>query len=51
MLILATMMLPEEVLAVPLSVLLADLPLLHVSLVGSLVGMIVPVAAWGSPSW
>ncbi|MGW3379914.1 carbohydrate ABC transporter permease [Streptomyces albogriseolus] len=46
-LILATMMLPEEVLAVPLSVLLADLPLLHVSLVGSLVGMIVPVAAWG----
>ncbi|CAM5714767.1 Cellobiose transport system permease protein OS=Streptomyces albaduncus OX=68172 GN=FHS32_005520 PE=3 SV=1 [Streptomyces griseoloalbus] len=50
-LILATMMLPEEVLAVPLSVLLADLPLLHVSLVGSLVGMIVPVAAGGSPSW
>ncbi|MEU2992972.1 hypothetical protein ACPCAJ_35130 [Streptomyces griseoincarnatus] len=46
-LILATMMLPEEVLAVPLSVLLADLPLLHVGLVGSLVGMIVPVAAWG----
>ncbi|WSB47736.1 carbohydrate ABC transporter permease [Streptomyces cellulosae] len=46
-LILATMMLPEEVLAVPLSVLLADLPLLHVSVVGSLVGMIVPVAAWG----
>ena len=43
-LILATMMLPEEVLAVPLSVLLADLPLLHVNLVGSLAGMIVPLA-------
>ncbi|MEV6110389.1 carbohydrate ABC transporter permease [Streptomyces sp. NPDC051940] len=45
--ILATMMLPEEVLAVPLSVLLADLPVIHVSLVGSLFGMIVPIAAWG----
>lgn len=45
--VLATMMLPEEVLAVPLSVLLADLPLVHISLVGSLAGMIVPVAAWG----
>lgn len=45
--VLATMMLPEEVLAVPLSVLLADLPVVHISLVGSLAGMIVPVAAWG----
>ncbi|WP_031487505.1 carbohydrate ABC transporter permease [Streptomyces bicolor] len=45
--ILMTMMLPEEVLAVPLSVLLADLPVLHINLVGSLVGMIVPVAGWG----
>ncbi|MFC5955577.1 hypothetical protein ACFP51_14120 [Streptomyces pratens] len=45
--VLATMMLPEDVLAVPLSVLLADLPVVHISLVGSLAGMIVPVAAWG----
>ncbi|MFD0573383.1 carbohydrate ABC transporter permease [Kitasatospora gansuensis] len=41
LLILSTMMLPEEVLAIPLSLVLSDL-----SLIGSLWGMIVPVGAW-----
>lgn len=45
-LILATLMLPEEILAIPLSLVLGDLPLLHVSITGSLLGMIVPVGAW-----
>lgn len=45
--ILATMMLPEEVLAIPLSLVLADVPIVHVNLIGSLAGMIVPIAAWG----
>ncbi|WP_435747496.1 carbohydrate ABC transporter permease [Microbacterium sp. PMB16] len=44
--ILATMMLPDEILALPLSILLADLPLLHINLMGSLAGMIVPIGAW-----
>lgn len=47
LLILSTMMLPEEILAIPLSLVLADVPVLGVNLIGSLVGMIVPVAAWG----
>ena len=47
LLILSTMTLPEEVLAIPLSLVLGDLPVIHVSILGSLVGMIVPVAAWG----
>ncbi|MEV4517088.1 carbohydrate ABC transporter permease [Dactylosporangium sp. NPDC049525] len=46
LLILSTMMLPEEILAIPLSLVLADVPVVHVNLVGSLVGMIVPVGAW-----
>jgi multiple sugar transport system permease protein len=45
--ILATMMLPEEVIAIPLSVVLSDLPLLHVNLIGSYAGMILPLGAWG----
>ncbi|MET7759421.1 carbohydrate ABC transporter permease [Streptomyces sp. NPDC005389] len=44
--ILATLMLPEEILAIPLSVILADLPVVHIDLIGSLAGMIVPVGAW-----
>lgn len=44
--ILATMMLPEEILALPLSILLADLPILHINLTGTLAGMIVPLGAW-----
>ena len=45
--ILFTMMLPEEVLAIPLSLVLSDVPIVHVDLIGSLAGMIVPVTAWG----
>jgi multiple sugar transport system permease protein len=45
-LILSTMMLPEEILAIPLSLVLADVPVIHVNLVGTLAGMIVPVGAW-----
>lgn len=44
--ILATMMLPDEILALPLSILLADLPVLHINLMGTLAGMIVPIGAW-----
>ncbi|MFC7535108.1 carbohydrate ABC transporter permease [Actinoplanes sp. GCM10030250] len=46
LLILSTMMLPEEILAIPLSLVLADVPVVHVNLIGTLAGMIVPVAAW-----
>ncbi|MFG2044828.1 carbohydrate ABC transporter permease [Dactylosporangium sp. NPDC048998] len=46
LLILSTMMLPDEILAIPLSLVLADVPVVHVNLIGSLVGMIVPVGAW-----
>ena len=45
--ILATMMLPEEVLAIPLSLVLSDVPLLHISLIDTHWGMIVPIVAWG----
>ncbi|WP_020525362.1 carbohydrate ABC transporter permease [Catelliglobosispora koreensis] len=54
LLILATMMLPEEVIAVPLSVVLADVPPfgivdpgMRVNLTNSYLGMILPVGAWG----
>jgi multiple sugar transport system permease protein len=54
LLILATMMLPEEVIAIPLSVVLSDVPPfgmispgLRVNLIGSYAGMILPVGAWG----
>jgi multiple sugar transport system permease protein len=47
LLILSTMMLPEEILAIPLSLVLADVPVVHVNLIGSLAGMIIPVGAWG----
>jgi len=46
LLILSTLMLPEEVLAIPLSLVLADVPVIGVNLVGSLLGMIIPVGAW-----
>src|SRR3954469_12887894 len=45
LLILSTMMLPEEILAIPLSLVLADVPVIHVNLIGSLAGMTVPLAA------
>ncbi|MFI6321822.1 carbohydrate ABC transporter permease [Nonomuraea sp. NPDC050556] len=44
--ILATLMLPEEILAIPLSLILSDLPVLHINLIGTLAGMIVPLGAW-----
>ena len=47
LLILSTMMLPEEVIVIPLSVVLKDLPPLHLDLIGSYAGMILPVGAWG----
>jgi multiple sugar transport system permease protein len=47
LLILSTMMLPEEILVIPLAGVLADVPLVGVNLTGSLIGMIVPVGAWG----
>jgi multiple sugar transport system permease protein len=47
LLILATMMLPEEILAIPLAVVLSDLPVLHLNLTDTLAGMIVPIVAWG----
>jgi multiple sugar transport system permease protein len=46
LLILSTLMLPEEILAIPLSLVLADVPVVHVNLIGTLAGMIIPVAAW-----
>lgn len=45
--ILSTMMLPEEILAIPLSLVLADVPVLGINLIGTLAGMIVPLGAWG----
>lgn len=45
--VLATLMLPEEILAIPLSVILSDLPVVHFNLIGTLAGMIVPLGAWG----
>ncbi|MEZ7130040.1 carbohydrate ABC transporter permease [Nonomuraea sp. AD125B] len=47
LLMLATMMLPEEIIAIPLSLVLADLPVLHLNLIGTYAGMILPVGAWG----
>ncbi len=44
--ILSTMMLPEEVIAIPLYLVLGDLPLLHVSLLNSYLGMIFPLVGW-----
>ncbi|NAZ84066.1 ABC transporter permease subunit [Kineococcus sp. R8] len=47
LLFLLTMMLPEEVIAIPLSQVISDVPLLGVSLKGSPLGVILPVATWG----
>ncbi|WP_240196988.1 carbohydrate ABC transporter permease [Nonomuraea lactucae] len=47
LIMLATMMLPEEIIAIPLSLVLSDLPLLNVDLIGTYAGMILPVGAWG----
>ena len=47
LLILLTMMLPEEVIAIPLSLVVGDLPGLGVSLKGTVLGVILPVGIWG----
>lgn len=46
-LFLLTMMLPEEVIAVPLSLVIGDLPVLGTNLRGTVFGVILPVAMWG----
>jgi multiple sugar transport system permease protein len=46
LLILSTMMLPEEVIAIPLYLVLGKLPLFNVSLLNTYAGMILPVAGW-----
>ena len=52
LLILTTMMLPEEILAIPLSLVLADVPIVHVNLIGTLRRDDRPGRARGpSPSW
>lgn len=45
-LILSTMMLPEEVIAIPLFMVLGNLPLLNLSLQNTYLGMILPVVGW-----
>ncbi|MEU7899364.1 carbohydrate ABC transporter permease [Nonomuraea sp. NPDC049152] len=47
LIMLATMMLPEEIIAIPLSLVLADMPVIHANLINSYAGMILPVGAWG----
>ncbi|MEU4228197.1 MULTISPECIES: carbohydrate ABC transporter permease [unclassified Nonomuraea] len=47
LIMLATMMLPEEIIAIPLSLVLADMPIIHADLIGTYAGMILPVGAWG----
>jgi multiple sugar transport system permease protein len=49
LLILSTMMLPEEILAIPLSIALSDVVpggVVHIDITNSLIGMIVPLGAW-----
>jgi multiple sugar transport system permease protein len=46
-LILMTMMLPEEIIGVPLALVLGDLPLLGLSLKGTVLAVILPVGIWG----
>ena len=45
-LVLSTMMLPEEVIAIPLYMVLGNLPLLNLSLHNTHLGMILPVVGW-----
>jgi multiple sugar transport system permease protein len=47
LIVLASMMMPEEVVAIPLSVVLNDLPLFHISLINTYAGLILPLGAWG----
>ncbi|WP_329429953.1 carbohydrate ABC transporter permease [Streptosporangium sp. NBC_01495] len=45
--ILSTMMLPEEVIAIPLSLVIGDLPVLGLDLRGTVLGVILPLGGWG----
>lgn len=47
LLFLLTMMLPEEVIAIPLAQVIGQLPLIGISLRGTPWGVILPVAVWG----
>lgn len=47
LLFLLTMMLPEEVIAIPLAQIIGDLPVVGISLRGTVFGVILPVAVWG----
>ena len=47
MMFLMTMMLPEEVIAIPLSIVLGDMPLLGINLKGTVFAIILPVGIWG----
>lgn len=46
LLVLSTMMMPEEVIAIPLYLVLSDVPPFGVSLLNSYAGLILPVAGW-----
>ncbi|MGX1472600.1 UNVERIFIED_CONTAM: multiple sugar transport system permease protein [Streptomyces canus] len=47
MLFMMTLMLPEEVIAIPLSLVLGDVPVVHLDLKGTVWGVILPLGAWG----
>ncbi|MES5819949.1 carbohydrate ABC transporter permease [Streptomyces sp. RG80] len=47
MLFMMTLMLPEEVIAIPLSLVLGDVPVIHLDLKGTVWGVILPLGAWG----
>jgi multiple sugar transport system permease protein len=47
MLFMMTLMLPEEVIAIPLSLVLGDVPVVHMDLKGTVWGVILPLGAWG----
>ncbi|MEV4896794.1 carbohydrate ABC transporter permease [Nonomuraea sp. NPDC055795] len=47
LLMLVTMMIPEEVIILPLSAVLGELPLIGTRLIGTYAGMILPIGAWG----
>jgi multiple sugar transport system permease protein len=47
MLFMMTLMLPEELIAIPLSLVLGDVPVVHLDLKGTVWGVILPLGAWG----
>ncbi|MFE7275318.1 carbohydrate ABC transporter permease [Streptomyces sp. NPDC057623] len=47
LLFMMTLMLPEEVIAIPLSLVLGDVPVVHLDLKGTVWGVILPLGAWG----